>query len=208
MRRPPSVHDLEVFLPFPVPRDRVTPARHWRSTWLIASLQSLKARGHFTQYERLLPAGHASAILTCVAGVWLPNAVARAHYETCGMLGLPRQEQFEMGLTVGDRAQGTVLQTAVRVANEAGVDPWSIFARVQRLWERGADGGAAAVYKAGPKEAILEVVGDELFDVPYFRNAFGGVMQGIVRLFCVRAYVHDVTPRGTAGGIMLRFQWV
>lgn len=206
MIMPPS-RSPEVVLPFPVARSRVRPAQNWRSTWIVSSIQTLKTRGHFDRYADLLAPAHRESVLHVVAGTWLPMPVARAHYEACDRLALPRADQLEMGLAVGERAQGTVLRTATRVATGSGVTPWSVVPQLPRLWERGADGGAASVLKVGPKESILDTVGCELFDVPYFRRAFGGVILGIVRLFCKRAYAHDETPAHARGECVLRLQW-
>jgi len=180
----------------------------WRSTWVVSSIQTLRHRGLFDRYAALLPAAHRDAILMCVAGTWLPVAVARAHYEACQALGLARAEQIANGMAVGERAQGTVLGTVARAATGAGVTPWTIVPQMQRLWERGADGGANCVTRAGPKEGTIETIGCELFDVPYFRAAFGGVVLGVVRLFARDAYVHDDTPAHARGESVLRIQWV
>ena len=201
-------HRYPVFLPFPVEQGRITPAAHWRSTWVVASLQTLRELGHFARYERHLPAVHRDAVLLAVAGVWLPMPVARAHYEACQALGLDEGAVLAMGLRSGERAQGTVLKTAVRMARGVGASPWTVFPQLNRLWERGADGGAAAVYEVGPKEAVVHTVGCELFDVPYFRLAFAGVMRGVVQLFSSRAYLHDVTAPAWRGECALRVQWV
>ena len=202
-----SCAGLEVHLALPAAREALEPAAHWRSTWVVSSLQTLKERGHFERYRALLPASHHADILMAVAGVWLPMSIARVHYETCGALGLSLAEQLEMGRLAGARAQGTVLRTAVALASAGGVTPWAAFSHMQRLWERGADGGGAAVYKIGPSEALLETVGCELFDVPYFRAAFGSTAQGVVNMFCSKSYVHDLTPAAARGECLLRFQW-
>jgi hypothetical protein len=196
----------DVIAPFPHGRVH-TVARHWRSTWIISSIRTLKERGHYERYERFLDPVHRDAVLHAVAGVWLPIDAARAHYEACGALDLSRSEQIGMGLAVGERAHGTVLRTAVRMATGAGVTPWTIFPQMNRLWERGADGGAAQVRRLGPKEALIETVGCALFDVPYFRRAFGGVVLGVVRLFCGQAYVRDTTEPSAQRASKLIFQW-
>jgi hypothetical protein len=79
---------------------------------------------------------------------------------------------------------------------------------MQRLWERGADGGAVEVRRFGPKEAQLEAIGCELFDVPYFRIAFRGVLLGAMQKLCTSAYVRDVSDARVRASCTLRFQWV
>ena len=49
------------FVAFGVPRSRVPPATHFRSTWLSSSLNALRDRQHFDRYVTLLPEIHRSA---------------------------------------------------------------------------------------------------------------------------------------------------
>jgi hypothetical protein len=196
----------EVILPFPLPRAQIEPATHYRSTWIVSSLQSLRAAGHFDRYVVLLPVEMKSEILDAVAGVWMPMPIARAHYLACDALGLSSDEQLAMGASVGERAQGNVLSTVVRAARGAGVTPWTIIVQFQRLYARGCDGGAVAAFKIGPKDARVEFVGCELFDIDYFRHAFRGILLGIMSLFCKKAYVHE-TPKHGRGEVTFHVQW-
>lgn len=195
----------EVIVPLPAPRETIRPATEYRSTWLVSSLQALRARGLFDEYRRNLRA-HEETILSALVGVWLPMDVARAHYDACERLGLSEAEQVAMGDAVGDRMRGTLLATVVKTARGAGVTPWTIIPHVARICARGTNGGGAAAYKLGPKEARLEFVGVELFDVDYFRNAFRGVLLGVGSLFCEKGYVHDL-PRRRRGEANFRLQW-
>jgi hypothetical protein len=203
--RPPP---LDVILPFPAPRDQIVAATRWRSTWVLSSIQTLKERGHFERYRSFLPDEHAEAVLLAVAGVWMPMKVAKAHYLACDELGLEKREIVEMGIASGERAQGGVLRTVIRFSKQGGVTPWTLLPQIQKLWERGADGGGTSVMKAGPKEARLEVIGCALFDIPYFRAAFSGVVQGILRTVSARVYVHDITPALSRSACLLALQWV
>jgi hypothetical protein len=171
----------------------------------VSSLQTLRERGHFESYRRALVSHH-DAILSALAGSWLPMAVARAHYDACERLGLDLHEQVAIGEAVGMRSQGTLLSTAAKAARGAGVTPWTIVPQFDRLYRRGANGGAAAVFKLGPKEVRAEFVGCELFDVPYFRRAFRGVLQNVGALFCEKIYIHDVAGR-RRGEALYRLQW-
>jgi hypothetical protein len=142
-----------------------------------------------------------------VAGVWLPVPVAHIHYEACLRLGLSEAETLEMGRGVGRRAQGTILATAVAMAKGAGVTPWTVLPQYDRLYRRGSDGGATAVFKLGPKEARIEVVGCDLMSNDYFRTAFRGVLLNIASLFCAKAYIHDHSRRHRARSAVYQFQW-
>lgn len=196
----------EVIVPFEPSRELIAPATAYRSTWLLSSLQALKDRGHSDEYFRVLPTEQHEPIRSLVAGVWLPLDIARAHYLACDALQLGVQEQIALGRAVSDKAQGSMLGTVVRMAKAAGVTPWTVLPQYGKLYQRGVQGGAVAVFKLGPKEARIEVVGCELFDIPYFRTAFRGVLQGIAGLFCRTSFIHDV-PTTEPGTATYRFQW-
>jgi hypothetical protein len=190
-----------------MPREGVKAVTHWRSTWVTSSLQTLRARGFFERYVKALSEEHRATLPLTVAGVWMPVATARAHYEACNALGFSQNEAREIGLAVGDRAQGSILRTVVALVKGVGADGWSVMGHVPRIWERGARGGAVAVYKVGPKEANVEVLGCELFEVPYFRAAFHGVVLGVLRLFTQRAYAHERAD-SSSNAFVVRLQWV
>jgi hypothetical protein len=183
-------------------------AANLRTTWIQSSLQGLRTRGHFEAYKALLPTAHHEAILFCVAGAWLPLAVAREHYLACDGLGMSPEEQVAMGKVVSQRAQSTVLATAVRLAKTGGVTPWTILPQFAKLWSRGFDGGGVEVTKLGPKDARVSFVDCSLFGIPYFRIAFRGILIDITSLFCARAFVHDITrPTQRDTQSHYRFQW-
>ncbi len=181
-------------------------AAHFRSTWIVASLQGLRARGHFDRYVEHLSHGTRDELLQCVAGSWLPMALARSHYEACESLHLNVDEQLRMGDVVGNHGAATLIATAARAAKTAGVTPWSVFPQFDRIWRRGADGGAVTVTRRGPKDALGEVIGCELFELPYFRVAFRGVVLSMMRHFCSTMFLREVGPRPW-GELRLRFQW-
>jgi hypothetical protein len=197
----------EPIIPLPAPRAQIPIATRFRSTWIVSSLQSLRAAGHVERYLASLPLQYHEEILSSVAGVWLPLAMARAHYEACESLGLSLDDQLTMGRSVGGRAQGTLLMTVVKAARGAGVTPWTIMPQFHRLWVRGVEGGAAAVYRLGPKDARADFVRCELLDIPYFRNGLRGILLGSSTLFCTKAYIQEL-PNRRPGDVSFRMQWV
>lgn len=197
----------EVFLPFPAPRASIAPASSFRSTWLSASVRSLRERGLLDRYLAHLPAELHDPILATVVGVWLPTSVAVAHYEACDALGLTQNEQVEIGREVSRNVHGTILGTVVRLATQAGVSPWSAFGTFGRLWDRIWVGGAVGVFKLGPKDARIEIIGWPCARVPYCRVAMRGVMLGLTELFCQKAYVHEVPKLCTPTTLGYRIQW-
>ena len=77
--------EADVILPFPA---RIAPARHARSTLIIASIASLRQRGHFEEYERALAPEHKETLLGAVAATWIPLDATFAHYAACDSLGI------------------------------------------------------------------------------------------------------------------------
>jgi hypothetical protein len=147
-------------------------------------------------------------ILEAIAGTWVPIEVAFAHYTACDLLSLSFEEQIEMGRRVGDRAQGTILGTVVRMARGVGVSPLTVLPQWQRLWNRAFDGGGLYAKKLGPKDVEMGVRGVLLADCPYFRVAVRGLMMGMLDLFCRKSFVRELRPeRRTHGNGTFRIQW-
>ena len=195
-----------IVLPFPSP---IVEARHVRSTVLLSSLAASRAAGHFDQYVEALPLEFHDAILNTVAGVWLPMTVAVAHYGAFESLGLSPDAQAAMGRETFERSKGTLLGTAVRLAQNAGVSPWTVLPHFQRFWMRSYDGGGIRVTQIGPKEAHVDVVAFELLQFGYYRNALAGLISGVLGLFSPRVYVKAprTAPRA-AREASFRAQWV
>jgi hypothetical protein len=199
-------HD-ELFVPFPVPRLQVPEATHFRSTWLSSSVSALRDRGYYDRYVTLLPEVHRAMILETVAGVWLPIEVCLAHYGACDALALSRRDAWDIGVEVTRKVHGTTLALAIRLAKQAGVTPWTILAQLPRLWERVWRGGGVAVHKAGPKEAIVEVIRWKPAGIAYVRHTMPAVVQGIVELFCTKVYTTEVVKMTSPSSLGLRLQW-
>jgi hypothetical protein len=206
MNRPPR--EDELFLPFPVPRARVPDATHLRSTWLSSSFHAVKARGLVGRYLEILPREHHDVMMSTVAGTWVPMEIALAHYRACSALGLSRAGSTEIGLEVTRKVHGTTLSLAVRLARQAGVTPWTVFAQLHRLWDRVWMGGGIAVYQVGPKEAVLEAIRWRCAEIPYVRQTMPAVVHGVVEMFCKKAYVHEAPELTSATSLGIRVQWV
>lgn len=172
MSRPEARAGEAVVLAFP---ESVTPATEYRTTWVVSSLEGLRALGHFDRYLGVLQAHH-DEILNCVAGGWLPISVVRAHYEACEALGLSAEDRASIA-----RAGGNVRRawhaSVVAATQREDADIWEILKQLHKIWQRGANGGACAVYKLGDKRARVEYIACELFDIPYFRGVSAAVLQ-------------------------------
>lgn len=196
----------QVVLPLSVPRQSVARVTEVRSTSVVASIELLREEGQFERYASAL-LDHRDEILSCIAGEWLPVAVARAHYEACDALGLSASEQFAMGRAAAQHARTGWVAQALRIVRAVGVTPWSLVGFLDRMWARGMKGGAVAVYRLGPKEARLEFIGCELFQIPYYRNAYRGVIDALGAAFSERHYTQEL-PRCSADEGIFKTQWV
>lgn len=197
----------DVVIAFPVARALILPATQFRSTPVINSIETLRGEGRFEQYAKSLE-GRRDEVVLCPVGTWMPIALAGAHYQACDRLGLSIQEQVAMGRAAAERASTGWLATFLTFARGgAGLTPWSLLNHLDRLWKRIADGGAVAVYRLGPKEARVEYVGCELFDIPYYRNGSRGMLDALGGMLSERHHTHEL-PRRARGEATYRLQWV
>jgi hypothetical protein len=197
----------EILVPLRVPRERLAPVTRIRSTLLLSSLQSLRARALFERYLAALEPDMHAPLLDLVAGVWVPVQVALAHYRACDALRLSADEQTAMGHDVSNRVQGTVLAVTARAARGMGVTPWAALVQSPRLWDRVfGGGGGVEVRKAGPKDARVELMGLVLLDLAYFRHAYRGAFLAGLGLFCRRVYV-EVEEDRPAMSAVFRVSW-
>jgi hypothetical protein len=194
----------EVVLPFPA---RIEPVRELRTTVIVGSLSVLKATGRFNAYEANLPPEARELLIHTVAGAWIPIDLALIHYGACDALGLPPDQIAANGRAVFDKTSGTLLGTTVRMAREVGATPWTVLPHLQRFWDRAYKGGALQIVKTGPKEARGDVVQARICDSMYYRHALRGLLNGVLELFCQKAYVALLRERRPAGA-SYRMQWV
>ena len=197
----------EVVLPFRVPRERVPDAHLVRSTWLSSSILALRERGDYERYLALLEPEYRAQIVGSIAGVWLPTEVALAHYRACEALGLSDEEICSRSAQVTRRVHQASLAVALRLAREAGVSPWTLYAQLDRAWDRVWQGGGIAVTKLGPKEAGIEIIRWRCAGIPYCRTAMPAVLLAITQMFCNKAYVKDVTRTRFEDSLVLRCSW-
>jgi hypothetical protein len=199
----------EVVLPFRAPRSRIPDASLFRSTWLSSSLLTLRERGDYERYLSLLDPKYREAIVGTVAGQWLSTDVAIGHYRACWALGLSKEEIAERSLEVTRRVHKTALELALRLARDAGATPWSIYSRLDRLWDRVWKGGGVSVTRWGPKDALVEIAGWPCAGEPYCRAAMPAVVTAVTELFCNKAFVRDMTrdPGPATTSLLLHVQW-
>jgi hypothetical protein len=195
----------EVFVPLPVDRSRVPTVTHIRSTWIAASVASLRKQGLFDRYALHLPREHHDEIVHAIAGTWMPVEVGTIHYEACEAMGLSRVETIERGQAVSNVIQSSLLDVVVRAAKGVGVTPWTVFEQYPRILGRIFMGGAVGVTKHGPKEARIEFVGIPYSRFEYFRLGLRGVVTNVGARFCETAYCTEL--RGSSSEMLTRFAY-
>jgi hypothetical protein len=204
-KKPRAPEDWIVALP--CPREQITDAANFRSTWLTASQATLRARGYGEAYEAAIDPKYREAVLGAVAGVWLPMAVGRAHYIACDALKLSTTELLDIGIAATKRANPTTLSMIRRLAQGAGATPWTVLALSRRIWSAAVDGGAVAVARLGPKEAQIEIVGFPLASIRYNRITTRGIVSAVLELFCKKAYVQEIGALCDDTSIGMRASW-
>ncbi len=149
----------EAIVPFRVPRDQIPVGSEFRVIWIQASLELLRENGLFDRYVKNLPEQFHQPLLHSIAGTWLPAQMCVEHYKACDALGVPMTQQVALGRAVAHRLQKTIFALGFRAAREAGVTPFTILKQFPANWEREWRGGGVGVFKVGPKDARIEIVG-------------------------------------------------
>ncbi len=98
-------------------------------------------------------------------------------------------------------------QLVLRTSRGAGVNPWVIFRELRPLWDRTWRGGDFAIYKAGPKDAQIHVVGWSVASSSYVHHAMRGVLDGVLSLFCEKAYVRELPALASRSSLGYRIAW-
>jgi len=197
----------ETVVALDVPRNRVPPTTKFRSTWIVASQNALRDCGFFDRYAKLLGETHRETLLTTVVGTWLPVNMAIAHYTACDALGLSEGEIKTIGKILTRHLNNAFVSVAGRFAREVGATPWLPLSHARRVWDRMCMGGAIAVYKEGPKEARVEVLGCTLGHIPYFRDGLRDLGSSLGALFCDVMYVKHVPILSQPTNIVYRASW-
>jgi hypothetical protein len=199
--------DEEVIVPFPVARELVPMGTEFKSTWLAGSLGVLKAHGAFERYLENLPAKYHDPILRSIAGTWLPAEVAVAHYRAIDALGIGTQERIEWGKEITKRLQKTIFSVGFHAAREVGVTPLTMLKTFPVQFAREWIGGGTAVFRIGPKDARVEIVGFPISSIAHCRTGLRGVLGGMCELVCTKAYVSEIRELCTDSTLGYRVAW-
>jgi hypothetical protein len=147
----------------------------------------LKRHGNYERWLSLVHPRYRDIIVESIAPSWLPVEVALAHYRACDALELSPRDMLDVGLGVGERLQGTLIQVAVRMARTGGATPALGVICVQRIWPRLFIGGSFQAELVGPKDLRLEVRSTVLTGSSYFRGSMPGNLLAAMRVLELRA---------------------
>jgi hypothetical protein len=179
-----------------------------RSTIVVSGIAVFRARGIFDAYSANLDKKARDALLTTVAGTWLPADLTMAHFAAVDAIGMAADDCFDIGATSARRFGETLWGTAVRMTRAAGIDPWTIFGMYDRMWKRSFDGGGFVVSRSGPKEAFVEIRAMPFSRHAYFRHALRGTHHAVLELFAKTVYVREVPQKTHPEGFSMRIAWV
>ena len=199
----------DVLVPFPVSLGREPTATHCRGTLVVASQTTLKKRGHYDRYLKLMTPEHITAIASAVAQMWLPIDIGIAHYNACDALHLPTDEQLSMGGEVVHNLQRTFLGTVLKAAGSgAGITPLLGLQKFASVYSRSIKGGGGRVVRIGPKDVRVEFVGLPLAACGYFRTAYRGFIQAGCEFFAQRVVVTELRAFLSPSTVAYRIAWV
>lgn len=194
-----------IVAPFPSP---LVPLRAVKATLLIASVQALKATGHFEAYYDHLDAKFDDEVLNSVAGTWVSVDAAHAHYAACDALALTSAEQMAVGSRTGDGLKQHITRFAALISRSAGLDPWLLFEQFNRFWARSFEGGGICVTRLGPKDAEVVYARCSLLASSYFRSALRGVALGLIGSITRRSLMLENAASMRKDEACYRLSWV
>ena len=194
----------EVIIPLPAP---VPPLTEVRSALLTSSLLSVRERGHETRYLTLLDPRYHDALLYNPAGLWVPLAIAEAHYDACDRLQLPAADILSMGNAFGVASARSVFGIVTKLAREGGVTPWTLMNHLPAVWSRIYRGSAIGMTKQGPKEGCFEVAGTPLARFAYWRIALRGICGSVLGPLCRVCHVRELPAYTSATRVGYRVSW-
>jgi hypothetical protein len=90
----------------------------------------------------------------------------------------------------------------------AGATPWNLFQHTHRISARMLDGGDTGVFKVGPKEALVVLVGCPLVELRYFRVGILAYYRALALLFVDVAYARESREHRKTDGCGFRLSWV
>ena len=147
-------------------------------------------------------------ILGSLAGTWIDEQAALAHYRACDKLALTAAERVSVGQQTGRGLQQHITRLVGAVSKSTGATPWWFFEHFNRFWARSFDNKNVSVIKLGPKEAEVHSARCSLLESSYFRAALRGVATGILSVVTQRCFMNELTPPSRGDDARYRVSWV
>jgi hypothetical protein len=196
---------MEIILPFRTPHPG--PCAEARSTLIIAALQTLRAQGLYDAYVECVTPSLRQELMSLVAGIWVPIALAVEHYKTMERLELPKSIIEAIGAEVAERAFKTVL-AAPPQPQEGSPTPWDVLRSAHRNLDNNWRGSDIMVTKEGPEHATVVWTGQPCASVPYFVTSWGAFLRARVNLYSTRAIHRIVRERSSPLDVVVELSWI
>jgi hypothetical protein len=172
-----------------------------------SGLQWMEQKGVAEDFKKLLPEYLRVLVTNLTTSDWVPLAQALDAYAACDALGLPMEEQVELGRFVSAANNGVVVQTISRLIGKLGATPWTALAHADKVWQRSNRGGAIAVYKVAEKVARLEFWQCPLARSPFFVTSMRGAIAVGAEPFAGRVVITEIPEMTTSDAFALRVMW-
>lgn len=178
-----------------------------RAFVFLSGLRWMEKKGIAEKFKTLLPEKIKEPMSSLIPNDWVPLDDALEAYAACDALGLPMEEQIELGRFVSAANNGVVVQTISRLIGKLGATPWTALAHADKVWQRSNRGGAIAVYKVGEKIARLEFWQCPLARSPFFVTSMRGAIAIGAEPFAGRVVISEIPEMTTSDSFALRIMW-
>jgi hypothetical protein len=180
-----------------------------RGTVLCNGLAIVREQGRERSYLDALPQSWHEQVLSLVASSWLPMDLAVAHFFAMDAAFPDAREQRENGKTGAVRSQNAYVATVVRGLRAAGVDYVPLgLTRVPSVVARQVCGGTCTVYRAGTKDARIELSGYPFLAAKYCHHAWQGMFESSLGVLSKRIFVRNDLGFATHERMALLLSWV
>jgi hypothetical protein len=163
--------------------------------------------GLLERHQALMPDEVRARTATATATDWIRLDDALSIYRACDALGLPVDQQIELGEAVSRANNGIVIRTLANLAGRIGLSPWVALRSIDKVWQRNNRGGGIAVFKLGERSARLEFWQVPLAQSPFFVTSMRGAIAAGLEMFAERLLVTELPDHLSPDGFALRISW-
>lgn len=207
-------HEGELLASYPADLATVSEVTHYRSTWIVSSIDGVRSMGLYDRYrselarvDREQTPGAEEVITSLLANTWLPIRFALAHYLAVERLGISEERWYQAMLTSeGGQVRRAWHAQIIAAAQRPDAAAWELLPQVPKWWPRSAQGGGMALYRLGPTEARIDYHKCALLDVPVFRHTTRAVLFVYLSHFCSQLSATTL-PKRKPGAASYVFRW-